>query len=86
MVHSRTEKLYGKQRQENCRGLTDTSMFKVKVCTATAHKAVKQQRSVVTTIKMDLVSSFGKPQKDLLRAQCVDTIMLHINKHNKHIQ
>ena len=61
-------------------------MLKVKVYTATAHKAVKQQRSVVVTIKMDLVSSFGKPHKDLhLRAQRVDTIMLHINKHNKHI-
>lgn len=70
-----------------CSQLTDASVFKWEVCTATTHKAVKQQRSVVEAIKMNPVSSWGKSQQDQdLRASCVDTVILHINKHHKHIQ
>lgn len=47
--------------------------------------AVKQQRSVVAAVKIKWASSFGKPQNQDLRAGCVDTIMLLINKDLKHI-
>lgn len=54
---------------------TSVSVLKGEVCTATAHKAVKQTMSIVAAIKRNGPHHLESQQKDQdLRARWVDTI------------